>query len=208
MPFSPSVTPLEGHPRIGFEPITTHVDDGRSNTRVVFSIHTATHIDSPFHFYEDGTTIDRLPLEIFVGKAYLCDLRSVAKPGEALSVGDLKEGGLPGPEQLAGNRLVLYGDWALPRWQGPDLYRGNPYLADETARWLVDVGIAALALDFSVDGAHPYPCHQILLGAGIPLIENLINLDKIPVSEFTLVALPMPVEGGDGGPARVIAMVE
>jgi kynurenine formamidase len=208
MPFSPKVTPLEGHPHIAMEPLTTHEQDGRSNTKVVFSIHTSTHIDSPYHFYADGTTIDQLPLEKFVGRAYLCDLRRVAKPGQALSVADLKAGGLPPEEQLRESRLVLFADWAASRWQGPDLYRGNPYLADDTARWLVDIDLAALALDFAVDGAYPYPCHQILLGAKIPLIENLINLDQIPKKEFTLIALPLKVEGGDGGPARVLAMIE
>ncbi len=208
MPFSPTVTPLADHPRISMEPITTHQQDGRSNTQVRFSIHTSTHIDSPYHFYDGATTIDQIPLETLVGKAYLCDLRQIAKPGLPLSVSDLKAGGVPAEEQLSGSRLVLFADWAAPRWQGPDLYRGNPYLADDTARWLVERGIAALALDFSVDGAAPYPCHQILLGAGIPLIENLINLNQIPTREFTLFALPLKVEGGDGGPARVVAVIE
>lgn len=208
MPFSPRVTPLEGHPRISMAPITTHERDGRSNTKVVFSIHTGTHIDAPYHFYKEGATIDQVPLETLVGKAYLCDLRQIARPGKPLSVSDLQAGGLPETRQLRGNRLVLYANWAAPRWQGPDLYQGNPYLAEDTARWLVDAGVAALALDFSVDSAAPYPCHQILLGAGIPLIENLVNLDQIPTREFTLIALPLKITGGDGGPARVLAVVE
>ena len=73
---------------------------------------------------------------------------------------------------------------------------------------MVEVGIVALAMDFSVDGAYPYPCHQILLGAGIPLIENLINLDQINRSEFTLMAFPLKIDGGDGAPARVLAAIE
>jgi len=189
------------------EPITTHERDGRSNTKVVFSIHTSTHIDSPQHFYADGTTIDEMPLDIFVGKAFLCDLRGIARPGQALSVADMKAGGMPEAEQLRGNRLVMYADWAAPRWDGA-LYGGNPYLSEDLAHWFVDSGVAALAMDFSVDGAYPYPCHQILLKAGIPLIENLVNLDQIPVPEFTLIALPLKIEGGDGAPARVLAQIE
>ena len=208
MPFSPEVMPLEGHPAISLEPLTTHEQDGRSNTKVVFSIHTSTHIDAPYHFYEDALTIDQVPLETLVGKAYLCDLRDVAKSGTALKVQDLQTGGLPPEANLRGNRLVLFADWAAPRWQGPELYHNNPYLEEKTAEWLVELGIAALGLDFSVDRAVPYPCHQILLGAGIPLIENLIHLDQITKPEFNLIALPLKVEGGDGGPARVLAAVE
>ena len=65
-----------------------------------------------------------------------------------------------------------------------------------------------LAMDFSVDGHYPYPCHQILLAAGIPLIENLINLDHIDSSEFTMIALPLKIEKGDGAPARVLAITD
>ena len=208
MPFSPSVTALEGHPDIYMEPITTHEDDGRSNTKVIFSIHTSTHIDSPQHFYADGTTIDQMDLNIFYGKTFMCDLRNIAKPGQPIAKEDLISGGLPSLKDLRGNRLLLYADWASTRWTGPNLYKGNMFLSKQTAHWLVDIGIVALAMDFSVDGHHPYPCHQILLGAGIPLIENLINLDKIASSEFTMIALPLKIEQGDGAPARVLAITD
>ena len=208
MPFSAAVTPLDEHPHISLSPITTHEADGRSNTKVVFSIHTSTHIDSPQHFYADGTTIDQMPLDIFYGKTFLCDLRQVAKPGQPLSIADMRAGGLPSDAELRGNRILMYADWAAPRWNGPNLYKGNMYLAEETAHWMVEVGIVALAMDFSVDGAYPYPCHQILLAAGIPLIENLINIDQIHTSPFTMIAFPLKIAGGDGAPARVLAVVE
>ncbi|HCU98794.1 MAG TPA: hypothetical protein DGM69_05545 [Chloroflexi bacterium] len=208
MPFSPSVTALEGHPNISMEPITTHEADGRSNTKIVFSIHTSTHIDSPQHFYADGTTIDQMDLKIFYGKTFMCDLRNIVKPGQAIDKKDLIAGGLPPIENLRGNRLLLYADWASSRWTEPNLYKGNMYLSEKTAQWLVDTGIVALAMDFSVDGHYPYPCHQIILNAGIPLIENLINLDQIKTSEFTMIALPLKIENGDGAPARVLAITE
>ena len=208
MPFSPAVTALEGHPNISMEPITTHKADGRSNTKIVFSIHTSTHIDSPQHFYSDGTTIDQMDLGIFYGKTYMCDLRQIAKPGHPLAIDDLKAGGLPNEDKLRNNRILMYADWAASRWTGPDLYKGNMYLSEETAHWLVGTGIVALAMDFSVDGHYPYPCHQILLAAGIPLIENLINIDQIGSAEFTMIALPLKIEKGDGAPARVLAITD
>ena len=208
MPFSPSVTPLDGHPRIAMEPITTHEADGRSNTKVVFSVHTSTHIDAPQHFYADGMTIDQMPLEILCGKTFVCDLRQIAQPGKALTVEDMQAGGLPPDDHLHGNRVLMHANWAAPRWKGPDLYKNNMYLDEETAHWFVNVGIVALVMDFSVDSVYPYPCHQIFLGAGIPLIENLINIDQITVSEFTLLAVPIKLEDGDGAPARVLAWID
>ena len=206
MPFSPRVTPLDGHPHISMEPITTHERDGRSNTKVVFSIHTSTHIDSPQHFYADGTTIDQMALDIFYGKTFVSDMRGIIEPGQAITADDLRAGGLPSDDELRGNRVLMIGGWAEPRWDGA-LYGGNMYLSEEAAHWIIEVGIVALAMDFSVDGAYPYPCHQILLKAGIPLIENLVNLDQITTPEFMMIAFPLKIEGGDGAPARVVAMI-
>lgn len=208
MTWGNEVQPLEGHPHITFEPLTTHEKDKRSNTKVTFSIHTGTHIDSPYHFFPDGKTIEQLPLETFIGSALLVDLRHIAKPGHEISLTELKkEGGLT-KDNVKGKRIVLWGDWAKSRWNSSELYSNNPYLSQEAATWFRDSEIAALALDFAVDGAPPYPNHPILLGADIPLIENLVNLDQINAKEFTLIAFPLPVEGGDGSPARVVAKID
>lgn len=208
MTWGRKVQPLEGHPQIAFEPITTHEKDKRSNTKVTFSIHTGTHIDSPYHFFPNGKTIEQLPLETFIGTAILVDLRGVAKPGHEITLNELKEEGELTKDNVEGKRIVLWGDWAEHRWNTPDLYKNNPYLSEEAAEWLRDSGIAALALDFAVDGAAPYPNHPILLGAEIPLIENLVNLNQIKSREFTLIAFPLSIEGGDGSPARVIAKID
>jgi kynurenine formamidase len=207
MPWGGEVQPLEGHPRISFDPITTHEVDSRSNTKVVFSIHTATHIDSPYHFFADGKTIEELPLDIFYGDALLIDLRKVAKAGHEISIEELVDVGDLTEKDVKGKRIVLWGDWAQERWNTSELYNNNPYLSQEAAKWLRDSGVVALGLDFAVDGAAPYPNHPIFLGAEIPLIENLVNLDSIGTREFTLIAFPLPVVDGDGSPARVVAKV-
>lgn len=208
MTWGSEVQPLEGHPHITFEPITTHEVEKRSNTKVVFSIHTGTHIDSPYHFFPNGKTIEHMPLEIFFGPAILVDLRNIAKPGHEITLDELKTVGELTEDNVKGKRVILWGDWAKHRWNSDDLYNNNPYLSQEAAEWLRDSGIAALALDFAVDGAAPYPNHPILLGAEIPLIENLVNLDEIKAREFTLIAFPLPVAGGDGSPARVVAKID
>lgn len=206
-PFGPQTTPVPGHPRITFDPIHTHERDGRSNTLCTFSIHTGTHIDAPFHFYREGATIDRLALETFMGPALRLDVRTSAKPGERLAFDALQRSGLPAVRELAGLRLVLWSGWAAARWNTDDLYANNPYLDEEAAKTLAASGIAALGLDFAADRAEPYPNHLTLLGAGIPLLENLVNLDQIPSPRFTLIAFPLPVTGGNGSPARAVALI-
>lgn len=207
VPWGPEIQPLEGHPRVAFESITTHDHDGRSNTRVTFSIHTGTHIDSPYHFYPEGMGIDRVPLDVFIGPAFLVDLTSASRPASEITLKDL-EAAVPDPRQLTGKRVLLRTDWATHHWNQPDLYLSNPYLSEPAARWLQEQGIRALGLDFAVDRAFPYPNHYVFLGNSIVLMENLIHLGDIGAEEFTLLALPLKVVGGDGGPARVVAMVE
>lgn len=208
MPWGPEVQPLEGHPRITFKPITTHEKDKRSNTEVNFSIHTGTHIDSPYHFFPDGKYISDIPLDVFFGPALLVDLREVGKPNHEISLEELKTVGGLTEEIVKGKRVVFWADWAANHWNSGELYENNPYLSQKAAMWLRDAGVVAIGCDFAVDGAPPYPNHPIFLGSEIPLIENLVNLDKIGAREFTLIAFPLPVVGGDGSPARVVAKID
>ena len=207
VPWGPEVQPLEGHPRIRFRPITTHAVEGRSNTEVLFSIHTGTHIDSPYHFLPEARTIDQVPLERLIGPAILIDLTAFGTPRHGISLEEITGTGIRS-EELVGYRVLLRTDWATRHYDQPDLYTENPYLASDAAKWLAEAGIRALGLDFAVDTAFPYPNHYIFLGREIPLIENLIHLGEIPTRRFTLLAMPLRVVGGDGGPARVAAWVE
>lgn len=202
----PDVEPVPRHPRVHYEVLTTLERDGANNTLATFSVHTGTHIDAPLHFIPGGKTIDEIPIERLCGRAWLCDLRGIAGRRSEIGVADLDRGGLPPAGGLKDCILTLFSGWAAERWDKPDFYTANPYLAEEAARWLVEQGIKALALDFSVDGGRPWPNHPIFLGREICLIENLVNLDRIlPQREFTMFALPVKIRGGNGGPARVVA---
>lgn len=213
IPWGPEVEPVPGHPHIYCLPIHHHDLHGLSNWFATFSIHTGTHIDAPYHFVKDGLTMERVPLEWLNGPAVLADLRAVARPREAFSVSAVREAA--GNEELRDRRIVLWSGWAEKKWNDPEFYRENPYLSNEAARWLVDSGVRAIAVDFAVDGGPPkprgqppYPVHLITLGANVCLIENLINLERIGARHFTLLAMPVPVKGGNGGPARVAAWVD
>ena len=205
MTFGPEITPVPGHPCAEIVPLHTHETHGRSNSIVRFSIHTGTHIDAPYHFDPRGRTIDQVPLDQLLRPAVLCDLRTRAAPQRAFTRADLQAGGLL-PGTLRGCIPVLYSGWSAEHYRAPNFYTHNPYLDPDVASWLKEEGIAALAVDFAVDPAEPYPCHQVLLGAGIPLIENLIGLDRLDRREFTLIAFPTKIGGGNGGQARVAAV--
>lgn len=214
IPWGPEVEPVPGHPHIYYVPIHHHELHGLSTAYATFSIHTGTHIDAPYHFIKDGLTMEQVPLDWLNGPAVLVDLRQVARPGQAFTV-EMLRGAAGDPSELRDRRVVLWSGWAQQTWNRPAFYRDNPYLANSAAQWLVAAGVRALAVDFAVDGGPPkppgepkYPVHLITLGANVCLIENLINLDRIGRKHFTLLAMPVPVKGGNGGPARVAAWVE
>ncbi|MDR7512165.1 MAG: cyclase family protein [Armatimonadota bacterium] len=214
IPWGPEVEPVPGHPHIYHVPIHHHELHGLSTAYATFSVHTGTHIDAPYHFIKDGLTMDRVPLEWLNGPAVLVDLREAARPGRPFDVAALRRAA-GDPSELRDRRVVLWSGWAQEKWADPAFYRDNPYLANDAAQWLVDAGVRAIAVDFAVDGGPPkpagqprYPVHLITLGANVCLIENLINLHEVGRREFTLLAMPVPIKGGNGAPARVAAWLD
>ena len=85
-----------------------------------------------------------------------------------------------------------------------------PGIAPETARWLVARRVHAVGLDTpSLDYGQSttFDVHQILFAADIPGLENVANLDRLPATGSFVVALPMKIGGGSGGPLRIVAWI-
>lgn len=208
------VTPVPGLIGVTMEPLHTHETHARSNTKLTLSIHLGTHVDAPYHFHPNGTTVENMPLEKYMGPALLLDLRGVARSQTALSVADLQQTGGT-PEALRDKIAVLFTSWAERESGGPRFYSYGPYLSIEGAEYLARSGVNAVAVDFPID-KHPrtpqstindFPVHRLLLGQNIPLIENLINLDKLVGRNFELWALPLKIQHGDGAATRAVARI-
>ena len=210
----PQVTVLAGAPQIVMEPVHTYAQHGRSNTKLSYNVHTGTHVDCPRHFYPEGTSVDEMPLEKYMGRGIRLDLREVAKERTPITVKDVLTA-LPGGAEVKDAILVFNTGWIDRAGGKPNFYLDNPYLANETAEWLVGNGVKAIALDNSVDEAPANPArpgdspvHRILLGGGVMIIENLVNLEHLPLTGFTVMALPVKLYHGDGAPARAVAFIE
>ena len=74
-----------------------------------------------------------------------------------------------------------------------------------TKRKIKAVGLDTPSIDFG--GSKQFEAHQILFEKNIPGLENVANLDKLPIKEFHVIALPMKIKGGSGGPLRIVAFV-
>jgi arylformamidase len=171
-------------------------------SRIDLSVHTGTHMDAPFHFFHGAETIDCIPLDRCLGPARLIDLRGIATGGE------IRREHLERPRDapLRAHAAVLHTGWSK-QWGDSRYFSDHPCLAADAAQFLVDCGVQLVGVDMpSVDRA-PYPAHQILLRAGVPIVENLTNLDAIGADLFQLLVLPLKLSGRDGSPVRAVAIV-
>jgi len=170
-------------------------------SRIELSVHTGTHMDAPLHFFSNAAAIDRVPLERCMGLAALIDLRGI-EPRSEICHDHLRSH----RHTLRQARLaVLHTGWSQ-EWGRPHYFCDHPRLSADAAGFLVDCGVELAGVDMpSVDQA-PYPAHRVLLGAGVPIVENLTNLEAIGADLFELVVLPLRLAGRDGSPVRAIAV--
>lgn len=187
--------------------------------------HGGTHLDAPSHFWKGGAAADEIPLERLVAPGVVVDVRaSVAENrGRGIGVAELRafeeaHGRIPdgaiillrtGIGEGWPDRESVLGTAA----RGPDAIADLhfPGLAPEAATWLVENrAIGAIGLDTpSIDpgSSTHFESHVRLFEAGIPAFENVAALGELPPSGFTVIALPMKIAGGSGGPLRIIAVV-
>lgn len=202
---------VPGHPSVEYDEFHNHEEHGRTNATLSFSIHSFTHIDPPYHFVKDGKTIDEVALERLMAPGYVLDLREASTEGKPILPSDLPE---LEPGILAGRIVILRTGWGEKAFERPDYYTSGPYLSEELAKFFVAEDILAVGLenppDYFEPGSSPCPgdapVHRTLLGNEVLLIENLTNLGMITTPDPYIMALPIKLYKGCGGPARVIAL--
>lgn len=185
--------------------------------------HGGTHLDAPIHFNKDGITSDRIPMEQFIGPAVVIDVSSQAAkdPDYRLTRADVTGWETDHGRIPRGAIVVLRTGWAA-RWPDARRYLGDdtpgdasrlhfPGFGEDAARLLVtERQVAALGADVaSIDygASKDFIVHQIAAAAGVLGLENLADLSALPPTGATIIALPMKIEDGSGGPLRAIALV-
>lgn len=197
-------------PPVDYRLIHTHEEHGRTNATIFFNIHEGTHIDPPYHFHADGQTIDEIPLATLIAPGCLARLPRV-KPDKPISLAQVLSVWNP-PEDLTGYVIIIDSGWgSFSTSEG--YYKHSPYLAQDLADWLVARKVRAVGLTNPPDKVEPprkgdAPIHRTLLGNGVLIIENITNLEAITTPCFTVIALPLKILRGCGGPARVVAILD
>jgi kynurenine formamidase len=187
--------------------------------------HGGTHLDAPIHFYEGRHTSDQIPLERLVGPTVVLDVSGAAAADRDYQVGvadlegwEAEHGRIPD-----GAILLLHTGWGA-RWPDKDTYLGTsatgpeavpelhfPGLHPDAARWLVEnrridaLGIDTPSIDYGQSTL--FESHRILYAENIPAFENVASLERLPATGAYVIALPMKIGGGSGGPLRIAGVI-
>jgi arylformamidase len=184
---------------------------GSMNTVLTLNTHIGTHVDAPRHFYADGGAVDELSLEILVMReAVVLDV-SGRPAGTGITAADLERTGVePKPGEIA----VIKTLWTDRAWGRPEFWADTIHLEPSVSEWTAARGVAAVAMDcfpekpfwrMALTPAERGANHKRWLAAGIPMIQLITHLDRIG-GRFRLTALPLPLRGMDGAPARVVGV--
>jgi kynurenine formamidase len=191
--------------------------------RYAASEHGGTHLDAPLHFGEGKQAADEIPLTKLVGPAVVINITDACTKSadyqmtvEDITTWEAQNGRIPDD-----SIVLIHTGWGR-FWGDKKQYLGTdvagdvvnlhfPGIAKEAAKLLAEQRkIAALGIDTaSIDhgASKDFIAHQILNGANIYGLENVANLEKLPAKGATVIALPMKIKGGTGGPARIIALL-
>lgn len=190
--------------------------------RYAASEHGGTHLDSPIHFGKGRAAADEIPVSKLVGPAVVIDVtaacakdRDYRVSAEDLAAWQRTHGKVP-----AGAILLIHTGWGK-FWPDKKLYLGTDVAGDttnlhfpgfsrEAAEALAQLPINGVGIDTASMDYGPskdFIAHQIINGMGLYGLENVANLEKVPATGATLIALPMKIKGGSGAPARIIAIL-
>ena len=186
------------------------------------SEHGGTHLDAPIHFAKGKQTVDQIPIDKLVGPAIVIDVSAAVttdrdyrlSPAD-VSAWEAKHGRIP-----SGSIVLVHTGWGK-FWGDKKAYLGTdkagdtsnlhfPGISKEAAALLAERKVDAVGLDTpSLDHgpSRDFAAHRAFAAANVYGLENVANLDRLPPIGATLIALPMKIKGGTGGPTRIIAII-
>jgi kynurenine formamidase len=185
--------------------------------------HGGTHLDAPIHFGEGKRTVDQVPVRQLIAPLAVIDVagKAAADVDYRLTIDDVRQWEAQHGQVAPGTIVLLRTGWGA-RWGDRLRYFGDdtPHATDklhfpsygaEAARLLVtERQIGALGVDTaSIDygQSHDFMVHRIANGANVPGLENVANAERLPARGAWVVALPVKIGGGSGGPVRIVALV-
>lgn len=189
-----------GNPAVKIEPFSELSRGASSNLSLIsFGSHSGTHVDAPRHFFEAGSTVDRLSMNALIGPA-----RVIAFGEDVMSVTakHLQQ------ESLQDTERVLIRTRNSAFITDREFHSDFTYIAPDAAEYLAAIGVKLVGVDYySVEQFHSghHKTHRTLLERGIVIVEGL-DLSEIAPGDYAFTCLPLRLEGLDGAPARAVLM--
>jgi len=187
-----------GNPEIDIELQQAVAKGASANVSTIrFGSHTGTHADAARHFFDDGESVDHIPLDRLIGSAVLLKFDD-----EVRSVGaaELRR------QDLGGYKRILIGTRNSALLSRADFVKDYTYLAPDGAQYLVDQGVELVGVDYlSIEQFHSghHRTHRTLLERSVVIVEGL-DLSVPAPGEYEFICLPLRIEGCDGAPARAV----
>ncbi|MFZ5966214.1 MAG: cyclase family protein [Bacillota bacterium] len=177
--------------------------DGFLETKITMYSHTGTHMDAPAHMLKDGVTIDKLPIEHFMGKAIVLNFENGNK--SSIELEDIRIY----KDKIKNVDFVIIKTGWSKYWGQQKYFEGFPSLTVEAAKWLSDFPLKGIGIDaISIDDMNSttFDVHKTLMEKNMLIIENLTNVDEIKEEYFMLSVLPLKNIHADGSPLRAVAI--
>ncbi|MCQ1957408.1 cyclase family protein [Arthrobacter sp. zg-Y826] len=201
-----------GDPSVEFRSAATVAADGFAVAQLHLGSHSGTHLDAPLHTVQGGTAVDAMPLESLMGPA-----RIVSLPEPAANAVLRWQDVIGQLENLLPGTIVLFSTGWSRHFDTP-AYLEHPTFDAEIAEHLVAAGVRLVGVDTlnpdptpgpaapgHAQGETFLPFHDVFLGSGGGIVENLTNLGAVPWADPWFSALPLRLEGLDGSPVRAVA---
>ncbi|KAG2050884.1 putative cyclase [Suillus hirtellus] len=232
-PLTPQTTIYPGDPPFAMHSVCNIPNDGYTVHAVSLGTHTGTHVDAPFHFFVQGQKLHELSLERFVGRAVVVDVRHLACARRRIEWRDVREcldrtrGTIAslGPRSEGKIDMVLF--WTgWDGWWSEQKYFDHPYFGRDVAEELVEMGVQLVGVDtlspdetvLVPDGGKQkedaFAMHEVLLGRGCLICENLTNLGELvgrnsgEGADVWVSLAPLSLHGADGAPVRAFGWTE
>jgi kynurenine formamidase len=206
IPLDASTQVYPGDPVFLSSPATTIGAEGFHVQQISMGSQTGTHVDAPWHFAEDGLRIDEVPLERFICRLVIADVRGL-QPRTVIGWDRLAALDF-GPDAA----LVLHTGWSSHR--GTDAYFDHPYLDAGACAKVLEQGVRTFGLDapnldetrFDRPPSQGFASHRLIAPLGGVIVENLCGLEALDSGPYTLSVLPLRLTGADGAPCRAVAL--
>jgi len=202
-PLNPDTQVYPGDPVPTFSVATTIENEGYNLFNVMLGSQSGSHVDAPYHFNNQGATIDNVDLHMCMGNAVVINV-SHKKAKEEITLSDIE----PYADKITSSEIVLFRtDWYQKA--GSDLFYEHPFLSEAGGKFLLNQGIKTVGIDaINLDntGGTEFPIHDAYANSGGLIAENLANLDNIDFENPFVVVLPLPLTGCDGSPVRAVAI--